>query len=202
MNTVITEKTENGEVSYDVFTKLVESRILFLYDYINDEVASDIVATLLYLDHQNDKEKISLYINSEGGAIESVFMIYDVMKMIKSPIETFCIGSAFGEASLILAAGTKGMRYATKSSVIRINQLAHSYSKYSDISNAEILLELSKKENSKFLTALSECTGKSLKTITKNTERELYMSPEVAQKFKIIDSIIGAPKKANETKKA
>src|SRR5271170_3075847 len=141
MNTVITEKTENGDVSYDVFSKLIESRILFLYDYITDDIATDIVATLLYLDHENDKDKISIYLNSEGGDIESIFMIYDMMKMIKSPIETLCIGQAMGESTLILAAGTPGMRYATKNSIIRINQLAHAYSAYSDMTNAEILLE-------------------------------------------------------------
>lgn len=195
MNTVITEKTENGEVSYDVFSKLVDSRILFMHDYITDDVATDIVATLLYLDHEDDSKKISLYLNSEGGDIESIFMIYDVMKIIKSPIETFCIGAALGESSLILAAGTKGMRYATKSSIIRINQLSHSYSKYSDMTSAKITLEQSKKENKKFLDALRSCTDKTLKIISKDTEKDFYMSPDAAKKYGIIDFIVGTTKK-------
>lgn len=197
MNTVITEKTENGDVSYDVFSKLIESRILFLYDYITDDIATDIVATLLYLDHENDKDKISLYINSNGGDIESVFMIYDIMKIIKSPIETFCIGNAFGESALILAAGTKGKRYITKSSMIRISQITHAYSIHADMSSAEILFEKNKRENNKFLEALQDCTGKSIKTITKDTQRDFYMSPEAAKKYGIIDSIVGD---ANEKK--
>ena len=191
MNSVITEKTENGEVSYDVFNKLISSRIIFLCDYIEDDIATDVVATLLYLDHENDKEKISLYLNSEGGQIESVFMIYDVMKMIKAPVETFCIGTAFGESALILAAGKKGMRYATKSSIIRLNQLFHSYSNYSDMASAKILLDQSKKINNKFLEALHDCTGKSLKSLIKDTERENYMNPDFAKKYGIIDSVIG-----------
>lgn len=192
MNTVITEKTANGEISYDIFSKLIESRILFLYDYITDDIATDIVATLLYLDHENDKDKISIYLNSEGGYIESIFMIYDMMKMIKSPIETFCIGHAFGEAALLLSAGTKGMRYITKSSMVRINQLSHSYSRYADMTSAEILLEQNKKENSKFFSALHDCTGRPIKTLMKDTEREYYMSPEAAKKYGIIDKIVGA----------
>src|SRR5271170_2235379 len=191
MNTVITEKTENGDVSYDVFSKLIDSRILFLYDYITDDIATDIVATLLYLDHENDKDKISIYLNSEGGYIESIFMIYDMMKMIKSPIETFCIGHAFGEAALLLAAGTKGKRYITKSSMIRINQLSHSYSKHSDMTSAEILLQQNKKENEKFFNALHDCTRKSVKTIIKDTQREFYLSPEAAKKYGIVDKIVG-----------
>lgn len=190
MNTVITEKTDNGEVSYDVFSKLIESRILFLYDYIGDETATDIVATLLYLDHNNDQDKISLYINSEGGDIESIFMIYDMMKMIKSPIETLCIGTAFGEIALILAAGTPGMRYATKSSTVRVNQISFPYSMHGDMSDAEIAMGRNKMENKKFLQAFSDCTRKPIKHILHDTQREFYMSPEAAIKYGIIDAVV------------
>lgn len=189
MNTLITEKTADGEVSYNVYSKLIESRVLFLHHYINDAVATDIVATLFYLDGLNDKDKISIYVNSDGGDITSVFMIYDVIKMLNSPVETFCLGTAFGEAALILAAGTKGMRYATKSSVIRLNQL-YNGSRHGDLQSAKILLDQFKKENHKFLSALSQCTGKSLKEIEKNTDRDLYLIPTDAKKYGIIDSII------------
>jgi ATP-dependent Clp protease protease subunit len=198
LNTIITEKTEDGEVSYDVFSKLIESRIIFLSDYITDEVATDIVATLLYLDHEDDKNKISLYINSEGGAPESVFMIYDIMKMIKSPIETLCIGSAFALSALILSAGTKGMRYATKSSTICLTQLEYSYSKYSDMASAEITLVQFKRENGKLLKALHDCTGKSIKSLMKDTDRDFYLDPEGAKEYGVIDAIIGD---TNENKK-
>jgi ATP-dependent Clp protease protease subunit len=190
LNTLIIEQTDNGDVSFDVFSKLIESRILFLSNYIDDTVATDIAATLLYLDNDNDKNKISLYINSEGGNIQSVFMIYDIMQLIHSPIETFCIGSAQKEASLILAAGTKGMRYATQSSIVSINQLLHGGSSYSDITNAEIILEKSKKDNHNFIEALSKCTGKSIKLLEKETEREFFLFAEDAKKFGIIDNVI------------
>lgn len=192
MNTIITEKTEDGhELSYDIFSKLIHSRILFLHDFITDEIATDIVATLLYLDHENDQDKISIYLNSGGGDIESVFMIYDMMKMIKSPIETLCTGAALGESALILAAGTKGMRYATKSALICLNQLNYSYSKHSDMINAEITLQQAKKQNKKFLTALHDCIGKTVKELSYDTERDLYLTPTAAKKYGIIDSIIG-----------
>jgi ATP-dependent Clp protease protease subunit len=194
MNTIITEINDKGEeIAYDVFSKLIDSRILFLHDYISDEIATDIVATLIYLDHQNE-EKISLYINSEGGSIESVFMLYDTISMLKSPVETLCMGSAIGEPALLLAAGTKGMRFATKSSVICINQLYHKYSVHSDMTKVEIMLEQSKKENNRFLEALSKCTGKSIKKLTKDTERDFFMSVNDAKKYGIIDEIIGDKK--------
>lgn len=190
MNTIITEKTENGEASYDVFSKLIDSRIIFLHDYITDEIATDIVATLLYLDNQDSKEKISLYINSEGGSIESIFMIYDIIKMIESPVETFCIGSAFGEVALLLAAGTKGMRIATPSSIVCLNQLLSPASRYVDMVAAKILFEQENKLNSTFMAALSECTGKSLKTLYKDMDRELYLNPTDAKKYGLIDIVV------------
>lgn len=193
MNTIITELTDNGEVSYDVFSKLVDNRILFLYNHIDDDIAADIVAALLYLDHncEDIEKKISLYINSESGDIRSIFMIYDMMRMIKSPIETFCIGSAAGEPALILAAGTKGMRFATKNSIIKLGQLTHCRSIHSDIMNAEILLDQLKKDNIKYLEAMHECTGKSLKTLTKDSEKDFYMTADIAKKYGFIDAIIG-----------
>jgi ATP-dependent Clp protease protease subunit len=198
MNTIITEKNERGEeVAYDVFSKLIESRILFLHDYITDEIATDIVATLLYLDHENE-DKISLYLNCGGGSIESIFMIYDMMKLVKSPISTLCMGEAMNEAVLLLAAGTKNMRFATKSSFICINQLGHNYSQHADMSRATILLEQSKKENARFVEELSNCTGKSVKTLIKGMDRDLFLSPVECVKWNIIDEVIGVE---NETKK-
>lgn len=192
MNTIITEKNERGEeVAYDVFSKLIDSRILFLHDYIDDNIATDIVATLLYLDHITDEEKISLYLNTEGGDIESVFMIYDTIAMINSNIETVCMGEVMNEAVLLLAAGAKGMRFATKSSFVCINQLGHKYSAHRDMTKVEIMLEQSKKENTRFLTALSECTGKSIKKLTKDTERDLFLDPNTAIKYGLIDEILG-----------
>lgn len=173
-----------------MFGKLVESRILFLSDIISDDIATDIIASLLYLDHENDRDKISLYINSEGGDIQSAFMIYDVMRMVSSPIETVCIGSALKEAALILAAGTKGMRFATQSSVISISQLEHEGSMYLDLVKAETILEKSKGDNKRFVEALSLCTGKTVKTLSKDTERERFMTVNEAKDYGLIDNVI------------
>lgn len=189
MNTIIAENTEDGGISYDVIGKLIDSRILFLYDYITDEMATNIVAALFYLDRESD-EKISIYINSSGGDVESIFMIYDIMDWIKSPIETICVGLAGGMSALILAAGAKGMRYATNNSVIRLNKLPHSHSTESDIINAEIILEQSKRENHNFLKALRDCTGKSIKSLNKDTEKECYLYPKNAIKYGIIDFLV------------
>jgi len=192
VNTIITEKTDDGEVSYDVFSKLVDHRILFLYEYIDDKTAADVVATLLYLDR--DKEQISLYINSEGGDPRSVFMIYDIMKMLKSPIATYCIGSAMYESLLILAAGTKGLRHATKSSTICLSQLVVGDHRYSNMSDAEILLQQAKRSNLSFIDALSSNTGKSTKKLMKDSERQLFLSAAEAKKYGFIDNIIGPSK--------
>lgn len=192
MNTIITETTDEGEVSYDVFSKLVDHRILFLYDYIDDKIATDVVATLLYLDQ--NKEQISLYINSEGGDPRSVFMIYDIMKMVKSPIATYCIGSAMYESLLILAAGTKGLRHATKSSTICLSQLAVGDHRYSNMTDAEILLAQARRSNNSFMEALSENIEKPVKKILKDSERQLFLSASEAKKYGFIDNIIGSNK--------
>jgi ATP-dependent Clp protease protease subunit len=193
LNTVIIEKNENGEETpYDVFSKLVESRVLFVYDFIDDGIATDIVASLLYLDHEDDSKKISLYINSPGGDIRSIFMIYDIMNLISSPIETICVGSAMGESALILAAGDEGMRMATQNAMIKINQLSCTDpSSYLDMANVDISIENNKKDNAAFIQALSNLTGKTTKYLLKKTERDLYLSPPEAKKYGIIDAIIG-----------
>ncbi len=194
MNTIITEKTEQGEVSYDVFSKLVHDRILFICGGIDDQIATDMVATLLYLDNIDNNKKISLYINSPGGDIRSVFMIYDIMSMVESPLETFCIGSAINESALILAAGTKGMRYATKNAIIGINQLMHYGSQHSDISNAQITFEQLKNDNKKLLESYSKSFKKPLKLVTKDTERQVFFKTYEAKKYGIIDHIVEGSK--------
>jgi ATP-dependent Clp protease protease subunit len=191
MNTIITEKTEHGEVAYDVFSKLVESRILFVYGFVEDAIATDVAATLMFLDSQDDKSEISLYLNTEGGDVRSIFMIYDIMKMITSPIKTYCMGSSVHEAALLLAAGAKGKRYATASSTICLSQLNHEGSHVSDIKNAEARFQQSKKDNDKFISALAYECGKSIKSVMKDIDQERYFSLHEAKKYGIIDCIVG-----------
>lgn len=190
LNTIITEKTDNGEVSYDVFGKLVEKRILFICGEIDDGLATDISATLLHLDTQDDTKEISLYMNTPGGDIRNIFMIYDIMKLITSPIKTYCMGTVSNEAALLLAAGTPGLRYATKNSTISMSELHHTGSHYSDMSNAEIYLKQSISDNDKFIEALSLNTKKSVKTLQKDCIHTFYLTSPEAKKYGIIDQII------------
>lgn len=194
LNTVISERTAEGqETTYDIFSRLLENRILFITGYISDELASDVVATMLYLDCV-EKKKISLYINSEGGDIRNVFMIYDMIKLISSPVETVCVGSAECESALLLAAGSKGMRLATKNSVVSLNQLLSDNPSHADMTIAEILLRENKNTNSKFIKALSSCIGKSVKVLKKDTEHEKFFSATEAKKYGIIDAVVGGLK--------
>jgi ATP-dependent Clp protease, protease subunit len=189
MNTLIHEMTEHGPASYDVFSKLIDHRVLFLYGYITDNMATDIVASILYLDQRNN-DPISIYINSDGGMIRSAFMIYDAMDLSQSRIDTYCIGSAMHESLLILAGGNK--RYATENSIMCLNQLDHIGLQFSDLLNAEIRFEQSQKENDKLVKALSKRIGKSYDKIMKDSEKEFFMNAQDAKKYGIIDEIINA----------
>lgn len=194
MNTIISGRTaDSQEITYDTFAKLADSRVLFITGYITDEIASDMVATLLYLDCVENK-KISLYINSEGGDIRNVFMIYDMINILSSPVETICVGSAECESALILAAGTKGMRFATKNATICLNQLLSNTPHQADITIAETVLKENKNNNGKFVKELSSCIGKSIKIVRKDTEREKYFTAIAAKKYGIIDNVIGVSK--------
>jgi ATP-dependent Clp protease protease subunit len=190
LNTLVVEKTENGDVVYDIFSKLTENRLIFIQGFIDDRIASDVVAALLYLDLNDKKNKITLCLNSEGGDIKSVMMIYDILKLIKSPIETICIGSSMFESLLILAAGHKGMRYATQNSTMCLDQISHSEINYSDLTNAEISHNQSKEDNSKFLKELAKCMGKTVKEISLLCDRQLFLNSKDAKKYKIIDKVI------------
>ena len=110
MNTIVLQETPNGDIPIDVYQKLADDRILFITDHINDQIATDIIATLLLKDFESSDQKITLFINSDGGDIRNTLMIYDVMQMISAPIKTVCIGSAMDEAVILLSGGEKGRR--------------------------------------------------------------------------------------------
>lgn len=189
MNTIVAEKINGNDVFSDVFTRLVNDRIIFLCDYIDDRVATDLVATLLYLDSISS-DKITIYINSEDGDLRSVFMLYDIMRLVKSPIHTICIGSATFTSALILAAGVKGNRYATKSSVICVSQLSADVASYVDMTDAKITYERIKKDNNKLVELLAKLTGNPLKKIKKDSERKFFLTPLQAKKYGLIDHVI------------
>lgn len=192
MNTLINEETELGDIPVDIYDKLAASRVLFISDDVNDKLATDIVATLLVLDAENTNEEISLIINSEGGDIRSVFMIYDMMQIIRSPIKTICVGSALDEAVLILASGTSGMRYATPNAVICPGQLIQEEYHYGDLSNARDVLGRIQADNKSYMTALAKKTNKKYTEVMADFERKKFMTPKQAKSYGIIDGIIGA----------
>lgn len=195
MNTIVIERTEHGEYPIDIFTKLVNERILFINSYINDRLATDLCATMLLKDMENDKEKMSLYINAEKGDIRSVFMIYDTMKLISSPIETVCFGMAMNEVVLLLSGGTKGMRYATENSMIVPGQLINDESYYSNLVDAKSVLDRTVKDNKDFMKALSSSTGKKLSKLMKDFERKQFLTAKQAKEYGLIDEIVKKSKK-------
>lgn len=190
MNTLILEQNENGEVAVDVYSKLSNNRVLFISEDINENMATDIVAALLCKNEEDDTSKITLFINSEGGDLRSVFMIYDVMKLLKAPIETICSGAAWNESLLLLSAGTKGMRYATSSSVICTSQVMYDKMHFSDLTDARVIKDLIKYDNKKMLEAFAKNTGKTYKQICSDFNKKTFMTPTQAKKYGLIDAII------------
>jgi ATP-dependent Clp protease protease subunit len=195
LNTIITETTEHGEVPIDIYQKLSNDRILFLTDFIDDKVATDISATLLLKDAEGSNDKITLFVNSEGGDIRAVFMIYDTMQMINSPIEVVCFGSAMNEAALLLVGGSAGMRYATKNSIIAVGQLTAQWAKRSNLVDAAKTLVQVTKDNKRMMEILAKHSGKKITQISKDFDRIMFLEPIKAVKYGFIDGIIKFGKK-------
>lgn len=197
MNTIITETTDAGEMPVDIYQKLANDRILFINDYIDDRLATDIVASLMLKDSEDQDSKITLFINSPGGSIRNVFMIYDMMSLVQAPIETVCLGSAMDEVAMLLVAGTHGMRLATKNSVISVGQLIHDSMSYSDLTDAKSILDLSVSDNKKMLDVFAKNTGMSLKQVTSDFQRTVFMNCFQAMKYGqygIIDKVVSFKK--------
>jgi len=194
LNTLVLESNELGEFPVDVYHKLSNDRILFICDDLTDSVASDIVATLLLKDAEDSEKKITLFINSMGGDIRNALMIYDMMQMIDSPIETVCIGFAMNEAVIILAGGTPGMRLATKNASIAVSQLTSDWFINSDLPNAKKMLDLSMQDNKRMMDILAKCTGKTLKQVSKDFDRKVFMNSAQAVKYNLIDKVVKSNK--------
>lgn len=190
MNTIITEQTDQGEISIDVYSKLVNDRILFISGYIDDHLATAITATLLLKEIEDPEKKITLFINSDGGDIRNSFMICDTMNLIKCPIETVCLGAANDGAALVLVSGTPGMRYCTKNSFVNFGQLTSDYSYYSNLTDAQAILKRCLDDNKKMLNLVAKATNTSLKDIQKKFEKKVFMKSSEALKFKFVDKII------------
>ena len=184
---MVVEQTDRGERSYDIYSKLLEERIIFITGEINDAVANTVVAELLYLEAKDSTKDIDIYINSPGGSVTSGLAIYDTMNFIKCDVSTICIGMAASMAAFLLSSGKKGKRYALPSSEIMIHQpLGGAQGQASDIKiQAEHILALKKKLNS----VLAENTGKPIEQIEKDTDRDNYLTAEDALGYGLIDKI-------------
>ena len=184
---MVVEQTDRGERSYDIYSKLLEERIIFITGEINDAVANTVVAELLYLEAKDSTKDIDIYINSPGGSVTSGLAIYDTMNFIKCDVSTVCIGMAASMAAFLLSSGKKGKRYALPSSEIMIHQpLGGAQGQASDIKiQAEHILALKKKLNS----VLAANTGKPIEQIEKDTDRDNYLTAEDALGYGLIDKI-------------
>jgi len=195
MNTIVLqEDQEHGDHATDVYQKMANDRILFITDYVNDNMAIDIVATLLLKDCENPDKKITIFINSNGGDIRNVFMIYDVMTALSSPIETVCIGAAMNEAAILLAGGAKGMRLATKNSTICFNQLINNNQNHTNMTDAKNLFDQFKIDNDKLLKILSIAVSKPVKQLRKDFDRRVFFTATKALKYGFIDKIVSHSK--------
>lgn len=184
----VIEQTSRGERSYDIYSRLLKDRIIFLGEEVNETTASLIVAQLLFLESEDPKKDISLYINSPGGSVTAGLAIYDTMNFIKCDVSTICIGMAASMGAFLLSGGAKGKRFALPNAEIMIHQPSGgAKGQATDIRIvSEHIIETKRKLNQ----ILSENTGKPIEIIEADTERDNYMSAEAAKEYGLIDSII------------
>lgn len=184
---MVVDQSGAGERSYDIYSRLLEDRIIFLTGEIDDNTANIVIAQLIYLEGKNPDKDIFFYINSPGGSVSAGMAIYDTMKYIKCDVSTICIGLAASMGAFLLSSGTKGKRFALPNSEIMIHQpLGGAQGQASDI---EIQAKHIKNIKNKLNNILSENTGKSIKEIEKDTDRDNYMSAEEAKAYGLIDEI-------------
>ena len=184
----VVEQTSRGERSYDIFSRLLNDRIIFLSEEVNDTTASLIVAQMLYLEAQDPEKDIQFYINSPGGSVTAGMAIYDTMKYIKCDVSTICIGMAASMGAFLLSAGAKGKRIALPNAEIMIHQPSGgAKGQVTDIQiHAERIIAMKRKLNE----ILAQNTGKSIEQVTLDTERDHFLTAEEAKEYGIIDKVI------------
>lgn len=185
---MVVEQTSRGERSYDIYSRLLKERIIFLVGAVDDNVANVIVAQLLFLESENPDKDIHFYINSPGGAVTAGMAIYDTMQFIKPQVSTMCLGQAASMGSLLLAGGEKGKRYCLPHSRVMIHQpLGGFQGQATDIDiHAKEILYIRERLNG----VLAHHTGQSIETIEKDTDRDNFMSAEAAKEYGLIDSVL------------
>jgi ATP-dependent Clp protease protease subunit len=187
---MVIESSSRGERAYDIYSRLLKDRIIFLGDQIEDHMANLIIAQLLFLEAEDPDRDISLYINSPGGVVTAGLAIYDTMQYLRAPVSTICIGMAASQAAVLLAAGAKGKRYALPNSRIMIHQGSGGFrgntpDVFIQVKELESLIQLNHE-------ILAQHTGQTVEKITKDTERDYFMSPEEAKGYGIIDEVYSA----------
>ena len=185
---MVVEKSGSGERAYDIYSRLLKDRIVFVSGEIEDGMANAIVAQLLFLQAEDDKKEISMYINSPGGSVTAGLAILDTMKMVKCPVATYCVGQAASMGAILLSAGEKGRRHSLPNARIMIHQpWGGAEGKASDIEiTANEILRLKKMLNQ----ILADGSGKTLDEVTKDTDRDQFMSATEAQKWGIVDKVL------------
>jgi len=185
---MVIEQTGRGERAYDIYSRLLKDRIIFIGSAIGDEVSSLVIAQLLFLQSEDAEKDISLYINSPGGSVTAGLAMYDTIQFLKCPVSTYCVGQAASMGAVLLAAGAKGKRYALPNARIMIHQpWGGAQGQASDISiQAQEILRLRDRLNG----ILARHTGKELAAITRDTDRDFFMSADEAQTYGIIDEVI------------
>ena len=185
---MVVEQSPKGERAYDIYSRLLKDRILFIGTPIDDDIANLIIAQLLFLSAEDANKDINMYINSPGGVVTAGLAIYDTMQYLKCPISTICIGQAASFGAILLAAGAKGKRFALPNARIMIHQpLGGSHGQATDIDiQAKEILRMREMLN----TILAQHTGQNIKTIAKDTDRDNFFGPEEAKKYGLIDEVI------------
>lgn len=184
----VIEKSQYGERAYDIYSRLLKERIIFLGGIIEDNAANSVIAQLLFLENSDPKKDITIYINSPGGGVTSTMAIYDTMQFVKSDISTVCLGMAASGAAVILAAGAKGKRFALPNSEVMIHQvMGEAGGQASDIEiSAKHILKIKQNLNK----IIAKHTGQKIDKIEKDSDRDYYMSAEEAKNYGLVDKII------------
>jgi len=184
----VIEKTQFGERAYDIYSRLLKERIIFLAGAVNDQTANSIIAQMLFLDHQDSKKDILFYINSPGGSVTAGMAIYDTMQHVKSDVSTICVGMAASMAATLLCSGAKGKRFALPNSEVLLHQVM------GEAGGQAVEIEISAKHIVKIKDRLNQIlakhTGQTLARIEKDTDRDFYMSAQEAKEYGVIDAII------------
>ncbi len=189
---IVVEKTSMGERAYDIYSRLLKERIVFVTGPINDAVANTVIAQLIHLENEDSKKDIYLYINSPGGIVTSALAIYDTMQFVKPDVSTICVGMAASGAALILAGGKRGKRYSLPNAEILLHQVM------GGAEGQAIEVEIAARHIIKIKTRINQLlakhSGQQFKKIEKDTDRDFYMTPEEAKSYGVIDKVIKAAK--------